>query len=231
MASMAVLASLGMTVVGSAAHAASHPSKSVNIFDDTSSPAKRTALLESMAQQEGKMFVYSGTTGTALPKLIAGFGGRAAVTAQVEAALEENDPRWATELATWLVRSPEVTQTDRDLLARCLRTIGERTSSANIRNWCITRARHLDGSTDIGRLFGHRFTPYTLNGVASSLLIQTLRVLLDPLLAEGIDMHVGFVIDDEQMGLHVRNCVAVPTDGAGADAGGGQRDGQRHAEL
>ena len=165
---------------------------------------------------ESKLFPVEPATRYA--KLIAGFGGRQAVTSQVEAALAENDPRWATELATWLVRSPECTIDDRVLLATCLRTIAERTSSANIRNWCITRARHLDGSGNIDRLFGHRFTPYTLNGVASALLIQTLRVLLDPVVAEGIDFHIGFAIDGEPAGLHVRNCVAVPTDGSGADA-------------
>ncbi len=36
-------------------------------------------------------------------RLIAGFGGRAQVQAQAEAALAGNDLRWALELATWLV--------------------------------------------------------------------------------------------------------------------------------
>jgi hypothetical protein len=38
-------------------------------------------------------------------KLIAGFGGRAAVAAQCAAALAADDVRWATELGTWLAKS------------------------------------------------------------------------------------------------------------------------------
>jgi alkyl sulfatase BDS1-like metallo-beta-lactamase superfamily hydrolase len=149
-------------------------------------------------------------------RLIAGFGGRDVVTRQASEALEQNDPRWATELATWLVRSEGVTQDDRNLLATCLRTIGERTSAANIRNWCVTRARHLDGSTPLDRLFGHRFTSRGLADVETPLLIQTMRVLLDPTLVEGVSCHIRFVIDDVTVGLHVRNCVAVLTNGEGA---------------
>ncbi|NBV26252.1 MAG: hypothetical protein EBR99_02940, partial [Actinobacteria bacterium] len=149
-------------------------------------------------------------------RLIAGFGGRDAVTRQATEALEKNDPRWATELATWLVRSEGATQEDRNLLAQCLRTIGERTSAANIRNWCIARARHLDGSTPLDRLFGHRFTSRGLADIETPLLIQTMRVLLDPTLVEGVSCQIRFVIDGETVGLHVRNCVAALTSGEDA---------------
>jgi alkyl sulfatase BDS1-like metallo-beta-lactamase superfamily hydrolase len=97
-----------------------------------------------------------------------------------------------------------------------LRTIGERTSAANIRNWCIARARHLDGSTPLDRLFGHRFTSRGLADIETPLLIQTMRVLLDPTLVEGLSCHIRFVIDGEIVGLHVRNCVAVLTSGEDA---------------
>jgi alkyl sulfatase BDS1-like metallo-beta-lactamase superfamily hydrolase len=146
-------------------------------------------------------------------RLITGFGGREAVTRQATEALAQNDPRWATELATWLVRSEGATQDDRNLLATCLRTIGERTSAANIRNWCIARARHLDGSTPLDRLFGHRFTSRGLADIETPLLIQTMRVLLDPTLVEGVSCQIRFVIDEETVGLHVRNCVAALTSG------------------
>jgi alkyl sulfatase BDS1-like metallo-beta-lactamase superfamily hydrolase len=42
-------------------------------------------------------------------------------------------------------------------------------------------------------------------------------VLLEPTRAEGIDTHIAFNFPQGQKaGLHIRNCVAVPTDGAGA---------------
>lgn len=44
-----------------------------------------------------------------------------------------------------------------------------------------------------------------------------LRVLLDPERAAGIDDEIAVRFPDGSAGLHVRNGVAVPTDGAAAD--------------
>jgi alkyl sulfatase BDS1-like metallo-beta-lactamase superfamily hydrolase len=43
-----------------------------------------------------------------------------------------------------------------------------------------------------------------------------LRVVVDPDKIAGINHHIAFVVGDETAGLHVRNSVAVPTDGWGA---------------
>ena len=151
-------------------------------------------------------------------KLIAGFGGREAVRAQVANALGSNDVRWATEMATWLARSVGAPAEDRALLASCLRVIAERTPAANIRNWAITRARHLDGSFSMDRFMQHSFNPKFLGEASAVGLIHTLRVLFDPDAIDGVNHHVAFVIGDETAGLHVRNSVAVPTDGWGAQS-------------
>lgn len=151
-------------------------------------------------------------------KLIDGFGGRAEVAKQSQAALAKNDIRWATELATWLVRSEGVTTSDKELLAACLRVIAQRTPAANIRNWAITRARHLDGSSSMEHFNNHNFWSNTLETTSSTDLVHTLRVLLEPSKAEGINHHVAFHVGAEICGLHVRNCVAVPTDGSGAQS-------------
>ena len=151
-------------------------------------------------------------------KLIAGFGGRAKVASTVAEALAGGDVRWALELATWLARTPEATDDDRALLARCLRTVGERTPAANIRNWTLTRARHLDRSTPMDRYYGHRFQARSLQSLDNKAVISTLRVTIEPTLIEGINHHIAFVVDGEQIGLHVRNGVAVPTSGDGASS-------------
>jgi alkyl sulfatase BDS1-like metallo-beta-lactamase superfamily hydrolase len=150
-------------------------------------------------------------------RTIAGFGGRETVRRQAAEALDAGDARWAIELASMLVRD-DGDEADRRLLASALRMVAQRTSAANIRNWCITRALELDGSIDLGRLRQHRFTARQVlaNGAAQSLPL--LRVLLEPEAAVGVDTHVCWKFDDgTSAGLHVRNCVAVPTDGAGAD--------------
>ena len=149
-------------------------------------------------------------------RLIKGFGGREKVRADVRAALGANDVRWALEMATWLARSDDAEQGDRDLLALCLRVVAERTPAANIRSWTLTRARHLDGTTRLDRYFEHRFNPRLLSHVETSSIVATLRVLVEPDRLQGIDLHVAFVVDGDECGLHFRNCVAVPTNGWGA---------------
>jgi alkyl sulfatase BDS1-like metallo-beta-lactamase superfamily hydrolase len=48
--------------------------------------------------------------------------------------------------------------------------------------------------------------------------VTTLRVLLVPERAAGVDDHLRFVFDDgTRTGLHVRRGVAVPTDGSDAE--------------
>ncbi len=87
-------------------------------------------------------------------RLIDGFGGADEVRRQVDAAITDDDVRWALELATWLVRVDPDHVDDRRRLAAALRTVGRRTTAANIRNWCLTRAANStatstsDGSVD-----------------------------------------------------------------------------------
>jgi alkyl sulfatase BDS1-like metallo-beta-lactamase superfamily hydrolase len=164
--------------------------------------------------EESKLFPLE--PGERFARLIEGFGGRAEVSRQASAALDSDDIRWGVEMATWLVRSDGATDADRRLLARGLRLVAERTPAANIRNWAITRARHLDGQTPMDRFMTHSFGAKTIAHAASVDLVHTLRVLLDPAKAEGVSAHLRIVVDGEAAGLLVRNCVAVPTDGTGA---------------
>ncbi|NBR67032.1 MAG: MBL fold metallo-hydrolase [Actinobacteria bacterium] len=164
--------------------------------------------------EESKLFPLE--PGERFARLIEGFGGRAEVARQASAALDSDDIRWGVEMATWLVRSDGATDADRGLLARGLRLVAERTPAANIRNWAITRARHLDGQTPMDRFMTHSFGAKTIAHAASVDLVHTLRVLLDPAKAEGVSAHLRIVVDGEAAGLLVRNCVAVPTDGTGA---------------
>jgi alkyl sulfatase BDS1-like metallo-beta-lactamase superfamily hydrolase len=151
-------------------------------------------------------------------KLVKGFGGRAEVARQCEEALANEEIRWAVELGTWLVRSEGATQEEKNLLARCLRVVAERTPAANIRNWCITRARHLDGSFPMDRFNQHNFNPKFLSEATATSLVHTMRVLVEPKLIEGINHHIAVVIDSEEAGWHVRNSVIVPTNGWGAQS-------------
>ena len=150
-------------------------------------------------------------------RLVEGFGGAAEVARRVVDAMASNDLRWALELSSWLASRHGATDDDRRRLADVLREIGYRSAAANIRNWCITKARDLDGSTDLSRLRTHRLREQQVVGMKPSESLRILRVMLDPELAEGIDHHVGVdFTGEESLGLHVRRGVAVPTDGGGA---------------
>lgn len=150
-------------------------------------------------------------------RLLRGFGGPEAVRSQALAARDANDLRWALELASWLVGRSDSQPVDRQLLAELLRDVGQRSTAANIRNWCLTRARDLDGSGDLSRLREHRLRASTLTSRPPREALHLLRVLVDPARAEGLDHHVAFLFPDgSRAGLHVRNSVSVATDGEGA---------------
>ncbi|NND74519.1 MAG: MBL fold metallo-hydrolase [Ilumatobacter sp.] len=149
-------------------------------------------------------------------RMIDGFGGAVRVREQARAALDGDDVRWAIELATWLVRAGG-DDADRALLAAALRTVAQRTPAANIRNWCLTRALSLEGAVDASRLYRHRFSRRQILSAAPAESIHILRVLLDPDVAGGLDVHLGWRFDDgATAGLHLRNSIACPTDGSGA---------------
>lgn len=158
-------------------------------------------------------------------RLIAGFGGRDAVRAQSVQALAADDVRWSLELATWLVRSQSGPHgrldggsiDDRQQLAAVLRTIAQRSTAANIRNWCLTRALELDGHLDMTRQRVHSFRAAEVLSQPTS-AVHVLRVLLDPVRAQHIDRSIGFVFaPDRRAGLRLRRGVAIPTDGQEAD--------------
>jgi alkyl sulfatase BDS1-like metallo-beta-lactamase superfamily hydrolase len=124
-------------------------------------------------------------------------------------------------LSTWLVRSSAVgeiaDQVDRQLLADCLRTISQRSTAANIRVWCLTRALSLEGKVDTSRLYQHRFNrrQVLLSPIESS--VHILRVLVDSERAHLMNTHIAFDFGDRgTTGLHIRNSVACATSGFGA---------------
>ena len=147
-------------------------------------------------------------------RFIGAMGGREAVRAACRRALSDDDLRWSLELSSMLAHSSGSEATDRGLVAETLRTIAQRTTAANIRNWCLTRARHWDGSADMGRLNTHRFSSAAIQSGTASDSVHQLRVLVDPQAIDGVDAHVAVDLGEHgRAGLHVRNNVCVPTTG------------------
>ncbi len=152
-------------------------------------------------------------------RMVVALGGEGRLIQMIDEARVANDLRWALELATFLARRTDASELDRKLLADVLRDIGYRSSAANIRNWCITKALDLDGSSDMTRFRTHRLNAGQLATLSPYQCLHLLRVLLDFELAKGIDHHVGFTFaDGTKAGLHVRNCVAVASAGEETDS-------------
>ncbi len=137
--------------------------------------------------------------------------------AALDEALATEDFRWALELGSWLVRKdpgPEGrcdggAQADRNRLAQALRGVAYATTSANVRNWSLTRALELEGALDLSRFRRHRFS---VGAVAADPVaaLSLLRVQLDParLTEEGT-----LVFDFGSAGqgsLTLRRGIAVP---------------------
>jgi alkyl sulfatase BDS1-like metallo-beta-lactamase superfamily hydrolase len=150
-------------------------------------------------------------------RMIKGFGGKDSVRAQARQAIDHDDLRFAIELASWLTYGTDPITTDKQLLASALRLVAQRTPAANIRNWCLARARHLDGSFDATRFNTHRISKRQILSGPISSSVSILRVLLEPTRAIGIDIHIAFKFSQSTTGLHIRNSVAVPTDGVDAN--------------
>ena len=149
--------------------------------------------------------------------VIDAMGGLDSVRSRCDAAKELN-PRWALELATSLVDHPEATDADNERLADVLRVVARRTTSANLRNWCLTKALDLDGTIDMSRHRTHRLTRRQVGNWTIAASVAVLRVMIEPERLVDIDHHVEFDIDGERAGLHFRNHIACPTNGATAES-------------
>ena len=149
-------------------------------------------------------------------RLIDGFGGPDEVRSRVKSALAGDDLRWALEMVSWLLWHRDRSDDDSVLASSVLREIAYRTTAANIRNWCLTKARDLDGSYDMSRFRRQRLSDKQITNVGLARSIDLVRVMVDPSRAVGLDIHVAVEIGDDTAGLHLRNNVAVLTDGRGA---------------
>jgi alkyl sulfatase BDS1-like metallo-beta-lactamase superfamily hydrolase len=146
-------------------------------------------------------------------KLIDAMGGLESVRTLVDKAIGAGDLRWGLELAEALVRYPssESTSEDQARLADLLRKLAHCSPSANVRNWCLTRALELGGQIDLSRFRIHRFREAEVLSTSGARWVAILRVLLNAELAGETRGSIGFVFDDgTDAGLIIRHGVAVP---------------------
>lgn len=173
-----------------------------------------TGLFGWFDEDVGKLFPLGDADRAA--RLVDGFGGIARVRDQIDAAVAAGDYRWALDMAGWTIKLPDAPDEDRARCAAILRAIGTQSMSANVRNWCLTRARVLDGSANLDRFMTHRFRAADVLAQPGDYFVPVLRVMLDPAQAEGVDDELRFDIGGAAAGLRIRHAVAIPTSGADA---------------
>ncbi len=144
-------------------------------------------------------------------RIIAGLGGRENVLGQARAALADDEVSWAAQLATYLLRVDPDDGDARTVKAGALRLIAQTVTAANVRSWCLTQARELEGELSLDRFRVHHTSARRVLEAAPEVYVHALRVQLAP---ERADVEIGvqwhFVDADTRASLRLRHGVAVP---------------------
>ena len=61
-------------------------------------------------------------------------------------------------------------------------------------------------------MYRHRFNARATSSLSHRELLNTLRVVVNPDRALGVDARITFIIDGDRVPVHIRNCVAVIDD-------------------
>jgi alkyl sulfatase BDS1-like metallo-beta-lactamase superfamily hydrolase len=147
-------------------------------------------------------------------------GGEEALLAAAREAAARGDHAFAAELATHLLRLQPNSAEARETKAQALRVLGQRSISANGRNYYLTQAREIEGRVVVR---SERHLSEGANTVIADTPIRNFLAAmpprLDPERSADTDIRVGFRFSDvgEGYGLHVRRGVAELQDAFPAD--------------
>ena len=105
-------------------------------------------------------------------------GGRGKILDLARDALVADDPQWAAELVTWLIRADRNDGEAKSLKADALRRWAYAQKNATWRNWGLTAAMELDGALDTpagGMVLG---SPEQVQGFSLEAIMQVMTVRL-----------------------------------------------------
>ena len=128
--------------------------------------------------------------------------------------IADDDLRWAIQLCSWLINAEQEgaqIQEDRTLMARIMRHFAQQTTSANIRNWCLTHALEQIDELDLSRQRQHKFNFKQIMQNPAANSVYLLKVLLNPEWARGLCLSMAWhFAHGEHIALSVRHHVAAP---------------------
>ena len=141
-------------------------------------------------------------------RYVTAMGGRDAVLGKARDAIEQEDYRWAADIATWAVRADNDDMEARRVKAQALRGWAYRQKTSTWRNWGLCQALELEGKLGAQRA-GHRIQPGQVRNYPTGGLLELMTVRLKA--EEAFDTHLtlGFVSTDteESCGLEIRRGV------------------------
>ena len=137
-------------------------------------------------------------------------GGRDKVFAEADRAFFADDPQWAAELTTPLIRIDRNDWNARFLKAAALRKIGYKQTSSSLRGFYLTGALEIEGKIDPAALQQKIADQLFLaESVPSETLLNMLRYRINPERALGKHLTLGLRFPDagEDFSLTLRNSV------------------------
>ncbi|OAJ59825.1 hypothetical protein A6V36_26000 [Paraburkholderia ginsengiterrae] len=144
-------------------------------------------------------------------RMVEMMGGTGVVQKAAQVALDQEDWRWAAELATLLVRLDVDDAAARGIKATALRELGYRTVNTNWRNWYLSAARELERDYDDlpFRGIAALASQDVLRAQPLRNLFQGFSMRVDPVRCANVQMTLTFRISDrdEAYGLELRRGV------------------------
>ncbi|MGV2989910.1 alkyl sulfatase dimerization domain-containing protein [Vibrio sp. E150_011] len=150
-------------------------------------------------------------------------GGRDKVLAEAQKSFNDNDPQFAAELLTYLIRVDHQDMDARKLKAESFRKLGYAEVNTTWRSWFLTSAKELDGSLDIADVA--KATEWLIKidprNVAVQDFFKNYRYSVNSEKAENRHITLTYKITDEQnqdVTLELRNGVLIDYNGASTNA-------------
>ncbi|WP_424095907.1 alkyl sulfatase dimerization domain-containing protein [Moorena producens] len=141
-------------------------------------------------------------------RLVALMGGRDAVVAAAQEALDREEYAWAAQLVNYAYEIDPMDVEVRTIKADALRKIGQLAMGSIARTFAISEARALEGEERILKLIPP--SPAIIADYPAT-YVNYHRVRIDPRQAENIDKVITFTFSDQDnqtTGLHIRRGVA-----------------------
>ncbi|MEA5020692.1 MAG: alkyl sulfatase dimerization domain-containing protein [Gordonibacter sp.] len=141
-------------------------------------------------------------------------GGTDAVIADAKSVLEDAQYAWAATLATHVLNIDEQNAEAKSIKAQAFRKMGQISQASNTRHWYHTEAWQLEGKLDKTKV-APVITKDKLMAAPRTLVLDMLRVSIDPTKAEGMNEALTITYTDEGIStsMSIRNCIGAVTEG------------------